>query len=155
MARQLVEVGVLGLMAASAHLDLRRSLSHRILYRVQRMATGTGHVVRGMRARRPIMGGIGLMTGQALRVLFGCGGLRFFAEIHHALERPAAAIHMRAAGPVARFALQPAMAEGAVRIIRTSMLRAKDVRDVRLGVTDQAGVCSRLAVMRRGGSCRR
>jgi hypothetical protein len=81
--------------------------------------------------------------------------LRILAEIHHALERSAAAIHMRAARPVARFALQPTMAEGAARIIWTSMLRAKDVRDVRLGMTDQAGVRSRLAVMRRGGSWRR
>ena len=58
MARQLVEVGVLRLMTTPAHLDLRGGVAHRILRRVQRMAAGTCHVIRGVRAGCPIVCGI-------------------------------------------------------------------------------------------------
>jgi len=157
VARELVQVGVLGLMTAPAHLDLRAGLTHRILYRVHRMAAGAGHVVRGMRTRGPIVRGIRLMTGEALRVLFHRRRLRLLAEIDHALERPAAAVGVVAAGSVASLALQPAMAEGTARIVRTAMLRAEDVRDIGLRVTGEARVRSRVAVMQRGGRsrCRR
>jgi hypothetical protein len=152
MARKLVEIGVLRLMTTPAHLDLRRRLvTHRILDGVQRMATGTRHVVRRMRARRPIVRGIRLVTGQALRVLFGCGGLRLPAEIHHSLQRPAACVRVHATRSVAGLALQATMAEGAARIIRTSVYRAKDVGDLGLCMTAQAGVRSRVAVVRSGG----
>jgi hypothetical protein len=47
------------------------------------------------------------------------------------------------------------MAEGAARIIRTAVLGAEYIRDLRFGVTAQTGVRSGVAVMRRGRRRRR
>ena len=58
---------------------------------------------------------------------------------------------MRAAGSVTGLALQPAMTEGAARIVRTRMLGAKDARDARIVVTAETGVGSLRAV---GGGSR-
>ena len=77
---------------------------------------------------------------------------RFGPKTMMLAQRIAPAIDVRAAGSVAGLALQPAVTEGAARIIRTRMLGAEDARDARIVVTTEAGVGSLRAV---GGGMRR
>ena len=69
MPRQLVEVGVLGLVTAGTDFDLAGCGLHRILGGMQLMAARARDIPRRMRARGPIMRGVRLVAPQTIRVL--------------------------------------------------------------------------------------
>ena len=96
-----------------------------------------------------------LMAAQASGVLLGRRGERFGTEVVHARQWAAARRDVRAARAVTGLALQSAMTEGAVRIVRARMLGAENARDVGVAaMTTEAGVGSLRAVggRRRGGA---
>ena len=137
---------MLCLVTGRADLDLGCDRLHGVLREMQLVAAGAGHVARRMRAGGPIVGGVRLVAGQAGRVLPGCGRVRLRTEVDHARQRTAACLHVRAARSVAGFALQTAVAEGTVGIVRMRMLGAEDSRDRGIAVASQAAIRAMRAV---------
>jgi len=88
------------------------------------------------------------MAPQTIPVLLRHGRERVGTEIHHARGRPAPRFHVRAAGAMARLALQTAVAKRAVRIVRSRVLGTEQARDRGVVMATQAGVCPQGAVRR-------
>lgn len=149
MMRRLEEIGVLRLMTARAHIDLGGRGQYRILGRVQRVAACAGHVVRRVGTDRPVMGSIQLMAAKTLCVLPGDRSQRLGAEVEHAGQRAALRTHMCTARPVAGLALQAAVPEGTVWIIRTGVLGTEYSCGRRIVMAAEAGIRSLRTVRRR------
>ncbi len=148
--RRFEEIGTLCLMAARAHLDLGGRRQQRILGRVQRVTARAGHVACRVGTARPIMGGIQLMATETLRVLPRCRRQCLGPKVEHARERTTLRPHMCPTRSVTGLALQAAVTEGAMRIIRAGVLGAKDPRDGYIVMATQTGVRS-LGTVRRIG----
>lgn len=146
MVRGLEQIGTLGLMAGGAHLNLGRRALHRILARVQGMAAGAGNVGSGMRAGRPVVGRVGLMTTQADGILFWCRRNCLGTEINHARQGAATGLHVRTPGTVTGLALQAARTEGTLTVPGARVLGMKQARDARIAVTSQTGVSTLRAI---------
>jgi hypothetical protein len=138
--RRLVEVGSLRLMAGRTNLDLSRCRLHRIFWSVQTVTASAGHIACRVRARCPVVSRVRLMTAQALRILRDGRRQRFCAEIDHARERSATGLDVRAAWPVASFALQATVAKRAMSIIGPRVLGPEDAGNRGVVVTPKAGV---------------
>jgi hypothetical protein len=148
MMRGLEQIGVLRLMTA-VHTSIWVACGlHRILGSMQRVAARAGHIAGRVRARGPVMRGIRLVAAQALRVLLAPPAPAPWAEVDHAGKRAAARRHMRAARSVAGLALQAAVAEGTVGIVRPRVLGAEDARDAGIVVAAETAVGALRAVCR-------
>ena len=86
------------------------------------------------------MGGIQLMAAETLGILPRCRSESLWTEVDHAGQRPTLRPHRCATRPVTGFALQAAVTEGTMRIIRSGMLGAEDPRDDRIVMATQTGV---------------
>jgi hypothetical protein len=142
MMRGLEKIRALRLMTRRADLDLHRGRLHRILGCVQSMAAGAGDIARGVDARRPIVRRVRLMAAQTLHVLHRSRRGRLRTEVDHAGERSAPGPHMRAARSVTGLALQTAVAERPMGIVRTGMFGAEDAAHGRIAVTAKTGIRS-------------
>jgi hypothetical protein len=118
--------------------------------RVQGVTARAGHVAGRVGIARPIMCGIQLMAAETLRVLPRYGGQCLGAKVEHARERSTLRPHMCATWPVTGFALQPAVTEGTMRIIRAGVLGAEYPRDGPIVMATQTGVRSLGTVCRIG-----
>ena len=138
--RGLQEIRALRLMTSSANLNLRGCSLHRILGRMQRVTTCTRYVARRVCTRCVSLGRVRLVTGQTSRILPWCRRQRFGPEVDHARQRAASRLHVRAARPVTGFALQAAVTEWTMRIVRSRVRGAEQTRDAGIVVTAETSV---------------
>lgn len=141
---------MLGLVAAGTDFDLAGRGLNGIFGGMEAVAACARDITRRMRTRGPVMRCIRLVAPQTIRILLQYGRVRFGTESDD-LRGIALRIDMRAAGPVTRLALQPAVAERAVRISGARVLGVENSHDGRVAaVTSEAGIGSLRAVDGRG-----
>ncbi len=146
MMRRLGQIGELSLVAGRAHLDLCRGDLHGSLALCSVWQLAQATLLAGVCARSPIMGGVGLMTTQAFRILHRRRSGRLCAKVDHAGERAATRLYMSPAGTVTCLALMLPVTKGSMRIIGACMLGPKYAGDGGIAVAAQAGIGALLAV---------
>jgi len=148
--RGLEQIRVLRLVTGSADLHLSCHRLYRIFGRMQRVTTRACNVARRMRTRGPVVGGVRLVAGEALRILLGGRSGCFRTKIDHSREWPAARLDMRAARPMACLALKSAAAEWPARVIGLRMPGMEHTGNPGIVMASEAGVRSLCTVCRIG-----
>jgi energy-converting hydrogenase Eha subunit C len=99
MMRGLREIGMLGLVAGGAYLDLCGRLFHGVFRIVHRVTTCAGDIARRVGARCPIVSRVRLMACQAFGILDGAGAAAFAPKSTMPASGPPPALTCAPPGP--------------------------------------------------------
>ena len=135
-------------MAFRTYLGLRRDFQHGVLGRMQAMTSGTGHVIRGVSARGPIVGRVRLVTPEAHCVLLYNGCVGSGAEFDDTRRLAPFCFYVSIARTMTGLTLQSAVPERAAGITGAGVFGTEQAHDVRVVVAVQARVSPLLAVRR-------